>query len=69
MLVGYAPGGAADNVARFVAQGLHDSGYTAVVENKAGAGGRLAVDALLNAPADGRTLLFCTSSPTCSSTR
>ncbi|MEY2685418.1 MAG: hypothetical protein RJA09_2562 [Pseudomonadota bacterium] len=58
LLVGYAPGGAADLVARAVGEALRDSGYTVVVENKPGASGRLATDALLAAPADGATLLF-----------
>ena len=58
VVVGYAPGGAADNVARAVGEGLRESGYTVIVENKAGAGGRLAAESLLSAPADGTTLLF-----------
>lgn len=58
ILVGYAPGGAADTVARAVGEGLRGSGYTVVVENKAGAGGRLAIEALLALPRDGSTLLI-----------
>jgi len=58
ILVGYAAGGAADNVARIVAEGMRDSGFTSIVENKAGAAGRLATEALIAAPADGSTLLL-----------
>lgn len=58
VLVGYAAGGAADNVARSVGEGMRDSGYTFIVDNKAGAAGRLAPEALLAAPADGNTLLL-----------
>lgn len=58
VLVGYAAGGAADNVARIVGEGLRDSGYTTIVENKGGAAGRLATEAMLAAPADGTTLLL-----------
>lgn len=58
VLVGYAPGGAADMVARAVGEALRDAGYTVVVENKPGASGRLATDALLSSPADGSTVLF-----------
>ncbi|MDQ8034314.1 MAG: tripartite tricarboxylate transporter substrate-binding protein [Bordetella sp.] len=58
VLVGYAAGGAADTVARAVGEGLRDSGYTTIVENKAGAGGRLALESLIAAPADGTTLLM-----------
>jgi hypothetical protein len=58
ILVGYAPGGAADAVARAVGEGLRSSGYTVVVENKAGAGGRLAIESLLTLPADGGTVVI-----------
>lgn len=58
MLVGFPAGGAPDTVARAVGEGLRTQGYTTIVENKAGAGGRLATDALLAAPADGSTVLL-----------
>ncbi|HZF84728.1 MAG TPA: tripartite tricarboxylate transporter substrate-binding protein [Burkholderiaceae bacterium] len=58
VLVGFAAGGAADTVARAVGEGLRDCGYTTIVENKAGAAGRLATEALIAAPADGATLLM-----------
>lgn len=58
IVVGYAPGGAADAVARAVGEGLRSSGYSVIVENKAGAGGRLAIDYLLSLPADGASLII-----------
>ncbi|WP_028600785.1 Bug family tripartite tricarboxylate transporter substrate binding protein [Ottowia thiooxydans] len=58
ILVGYTPGGAMDTVARAVGDGLRNSGYSAIIDNKAGASGRLAMEALLAAPADGTTLLM-----------
>jgi tripartite-type tricarboxylate transporter receptor subunit TctC len=58
VIVGYAAGGAADTVARAVGEGLRDCGIMAIVENKSGAAGRLAIEALLAAPADGTTLLM-----------
>lgn len=58
LLVGFAPGGAADLVARALAEAMRGSGYTTIVENKPGAGGRIAVDALL---ADGSSMLFTPS--------
>jgi tripartite-type tricarboxylate transporter receptor subunit TctC len=58
VLVGYAAGGAADTVARAVGEGLREGGHAVIVENKAGAGGRLATEALLTLPADGNTLLM-----------
>lgn len=50
VIVGFAAGGAADTVARAVAEGLPDAGYNAIVDNRIGAGGRLATEALLADP-------------------
>ncbi|TDM06085.1 MAG: ABC transporter substrate-binding protein [Ideonella sp. MAG2] len=58
VLIGFPAGGAPDTVARAVGEGLRELGYTAVVDNKAGAGGRLAADALLAGPADGSTIML-----------
>ncbi|MET4576611.1 tripartite tricarboxylate transporter substrate-binding protein [Ottowia thiooxydans] len=58
ILLGYTPGGAVDTVARTLADGLRSSGYTAIIENKPGASGRLALEALISAPADGTALLM-----------
>ena len=59
ILVGFPPGGSADVTARALAEKLKDSlGQSIVVDNKPGAGGRLAADALKASPADGSTLLF-----------
>ncbi|CAG9171180.1 hypothetical protein LMG23992_01954 [Cupriavidus laharis] len=58
IVVGFTAGGAVDVVARALAEGMRASGYTAVVENKAGASGQLASDAVAAVPADGATLLF-----------
>ncbi|MCW5667150.1 MAG: twin-arginine translocation pathway signal protein [Piscinibacter sp.] len=59
ILYGFPPGSAGDVVARRVAERLAGSAYAknaAVVENRAGAGGRLALEALKAAPADGSVL-------------
>ncbi len=59
IIVGYAPGGAVDAVARFVGQSLSTSlGQPFVVENKPGAGTNIAVKAVIEAPADGYTLML-----------
>src|SRR5215470_12711900 len=57
ILVPYAPGGATDIIARVVAAKLTDSmGQSFVVENRPGATGNVALEAVAKAPADGYTL-------------
>jgi tripartite-type tricarboxylate transporter receptor subunit TctC len=59
LLVGFPPGGGTDAIARLLAEHLKDElGTTIIVENKAGAGGQLAAQALKAAPADGTTLFL-----------
>lgn len=59
IVVGYAAGGAVDLVARSVAQGLQTSmGQPFIVENKPGAGTNIAVKSVIDAPADGYTLML-----------
>ncbi len=59
LLVGFPPGGGSDAVARLLAEHLKDElGANVVVENKPGAGGQLAAQALKAAPADGSTLFL-----------
>jgi tripartite-type tricarboxylate transporter receptor subunit TctC len=59
LIVGFAPGGAPDIVARLAGQWLSERlGQHVVVENRTGAGGNIAVEAVMNAPADGHTLLL-----------
>jgi tripartite-type tricarboxylate transporter receptor subunit TctC len=59
MIVGLAAGGPTDLVARLIGQWLSEHlGNQFVVENRTGAGGTLATETVINAPADGYTLLF-----------
>jgi tripartite-type tricarboxylate transporter receptor subunit TctC len=58
ILVGYPAGGAVDVVARQVGEELRAAGYNAIVENRTGAAGQLATEAMLNAPADGSTIVI-----------
>src|SRR5262249_7322432 len=62
LIVGVAAGGANDTVARMLAQTLSERlGQPVVVENRPGAGGNIGLEAVVNAPPDGHTLLFATS--------
>jgi len=57
MLVGFAPGGATDLLARLYAKKLGERFNQAfIVENRPGAGGNIAIQALTQAPADGYTI-------------
>lgn len=62
LVVGFAPGGSADILARLVAQKMSVAlGQQVIVDNKPGAGATIATSAVAEAPADGYTLLFVTS--------
>jgi tripartite-type tricarboxylate transporter receptor subunit TctC len=59
ILVGFPPGGSLDTVARLLAEKLKmELNQNVIVENKPGAGGRLAAELLKNAPADGSTVMM-----------
>lgn len=60
VLCGFPAGGTTDAVSRRVAEKLQAGGYAkvALVDNKPGAGGRLAVDELKRSPNDGSVLLL-----------
>jgi tripartite-type tricarboxylate transporter receptor subunit TctC len=64
LMVGFAPGGAADAAARLIARKLGENiGQTIVVDNKAGAGGNIAHQLTANGPADGSMLLLGSIGP------
>src|SRR5262245_58266105 len=59
IVVGFAAGGAPDILARLCGQWLSDRlGHPFVIENRTGAGGNVATEAVVHAPADGHTLLL-----------
>jgi len=59
LMVGFPPGGGTDAIARILADRMKDPlGVPVVVENKAGAGGQLAAQALKAAAPDGNTLFL-----------
>jgi tripartite-type tricarboxylate transporter receptor subunit TctC len=61
LIVPYTPGGLVDTIARQIGNALSPGlGQPIVVENRPGAGGRLAASVVANAAPDGQTLLFTT---------
>jgi tripartite-type tricarboxylate transporter receptor subunit TctC len=59
ILVGFAAGGSADIAARLLAERMQpELKQTVVVDNKPGAGGRIAAEMLKNAPPDGSTIML-----------
>src|SRR5262249_58777349 len=61
-IVGFPPGGGADTVARIAGQWLSDRlGQPVIIENKPGGGTNISVQAVVNSPPDGYTLLLLTA--------
>src|SRR5262245_12275709 len=59
IVVGFAPGGAADIVARLIGQWLSERlDQQFIIENRPGAASNIATEAVVRAPADGYTLLL-----------
>ena len=64
IIVPYTAGGNSDGIARMVAQRLGDAfGQTFVVENRLGANGAIATEAVARSAADGYTLLWAVTPP------
>lgn len=62
IVVGFAAGGFADTLARYVGQKLSDKfGQTVVIENRGGAGGNTAASGVVKADPDGHTILVITT--------
>ena len=62
IIVGFAPSGATDIMARLIGQWLSERlSQQFIIENRPGAGSNIATEAVVNAPPDGYTLLLVTS--------
>lgn len=67
-IVGFAPGSGADTVTRFMAEKIKIVGKAnVVVENRPGAAGQIAVEAVARSRPDGYTFLFSTATATAAS--
>ena len=65
LIIGFPPGGGADNIARLVVPGLNEYfGQQVVIDNRPGASGNIALELLAKSPSDGYTLLLTTPSVT-----
>ncbi len=63
-IVGFAPGGGADAAARALAQKMSEAwGQAVLVDNRAGAGGNLAAEAIAKAAPDGYNMLISSPGP------
>jgi tripartite-type tricarboxylate transporter receptor subunit TctC len=61
VLIGYAPGGSTDVVARLISPKLSEKlGQPVIIENKPGGAGDFAAELMLQSPADGYTLMMTT---------
>lgn len=63
ILVGFPPGGSADVIARLVGDAIRDDFGSVVVENRPGAGGRIALNAVKTSRPDGQTVIILPSGP------
>src|SRR5215831_12373748 len=69
IIVGQAAGSGSDTVARLIGQFLSERlGQQFVIENRPGAGGNIATEAVVRSPPDGYTLLLVNSSNTINAT-
>jgi tripartite-type tricarboxylate transporter receptor subunit TctC len=62
MLVGFGAGGAIDVAARMLVEGMKGYSASFIVDNRPGAGGRVALGALKSSPADGSVMILTPAS-------
>lgn len=63
IVVGFPPGGSADTLARLIGDAMKSDFSSVVVDNKPGAGGRIALGLVKRAKPDGQTVIVLPSGP------
>jgi tripartite-type tricarboxylate transporter receptor subunit TctC len=63
ILVGFPAGGSADVLARLIGDAIKEDFSSVIVENRPGAAGRIALNAVKNAKPDGQTVIVLPSGP------
>jgi tripartite-type tricarboxylate transporter receptor subunit TctC len=63
LLVGFPPGGSTDVIARLLASEMKNYALSVIVENRPGAGGQVALEALKGAPSDGSAFIVTPIAP------
>jgi tripartite-type tricarboxylate transporter receptor subunit TctC len=63
IVVGFPPGGSVDVLARIVSEAVRDDFSSVVVENKPGAGGRIALNVVKTSKPDGQTVIILPMGP------
>lgn len=63
ILVGFPAGGSADTIARQIGNAMKDDFSSVTVDNKPGAAGRIALQAVKTAAPDGQTVIILPSGP------
>jgi tripartite-type tricarboxylate transporter receptor subunit TctC len=63
IIVGYPPGGSVDVIARLIAESVREEFSSVIVENKPGAGGRVALAQMKTFKPDGQTIIVAPSGP------
>jgi tripartite-type tricarboxylate transporter receptor subunit TctC len=63
LIVGFAAGGSLDTIARVIADQMKNYAPSLIVDNRPGAGGRIALETLKASPPDGVSLILTPASP------
>ena len=63
IIIGFAPGGSLDTIARIIAEQMKEYAPSIIVDNRPGAGGKIALEVLKASAADGTSIILTPASP------